>query len=96
MAAASLTRGGFCNHFKTKGELFVEALDMYAQERREDAPKDFSKCGPEVAKSIFDRYVSRQLLDTWTNIVPLSLCHRTWPAQVQTSEKPTRGSWKPW
>ena len=71
MAAAGLTRGGFYNHFKTKGELFVEALDMYAQERKEDAPKDLSKCGPEVAKNIFDRYVSRQHLDDLDEHCPL-------------------------
>ena len=71
MAAAGLTRGGFYNHFETKEDLFVETLSAYTQERQDEAPKDLSEFSPEVAREMFNRYVSRQHLDDLEGHCPL-------------------------
>ena len=70
MAAAGLTRGGFYNHFKTKGDLYVETLVDFA-ERREGDAAGRSYCGPELARRIFGMYVSRQHLDNLAGQCPL-------------------------
>ena len=71
MAAAGLTRGGFYNHFKSKDDLLVEVLAAYTQERREEAPEDMSACGPEIARQMFNQYVSRQHLNDLEGHCPL-------------------------
>jgi len=71
MAAAGLTRGGFYNHFKTKEELYTEILAAYAVDRRNEAPKDLSQCGPELARQMLNQYVSRQHLENVNGHCPL-------------------------
>ncbi|MGI9437063.1 MAG: TetR/AcrR family transcriptional regulator, partial [Geminicoccaceae bacterium] len=71
MAAAGLTRGGFYNHFKTKEDLYVETLAVYAAERREETPNDLSACGPDIAREMLNRYISRQHLDNVDGHCPL-------------------------
>ena len=70
MAAAGLTRGGFYNHFKTKGDLYAMTLVAYAQ-GREEAAADTVACGPALARRIFDQYVSREHLDNVDGQCPL-------------------------
>ncbi len=55
MSAAGLTRGGFYNHFKTKGELYAAALEDYASQREVYAALDKD---PMLARHIFDHYAS--------------------------------------
>ena len=62
MAEAGLTRGGFYNHFKTKGELYAETMSAYAA-RRESENEQRQGLGPDVARRIVEAYVSRQHLD---------------------------------
>lgn len=71
MAAAGLTRGGFYNHFKTKDELYGETLTAFAEGRREEACESASHCGPEVARQVFNHYVSRQHLENLDGQCPL-------------------------
>ena len=71
MAAAGLTRGGFYNHFKTKDELYAETLTAFAAGGREESCDSASRCGPEVARQVFDLYVSRQHLEDLDTHCPL-------------------------
>ncbi|MBT4161541.1 MAG: TetR/AcrR family transcriptional regulator [Gammaproteobacteria bacterium] len=70
MAAAGLTRGGFYNHFPNKEALFVEALIQFA-ENRENNAQMAQASAPEVARSIFQHYVSREHLDDIGQQCPL-------------------------
>lgn len=70
MSGAGLTRGGFYNHFKSKEALYLETLSDYAVQRERQA-NGFSECGPELARQIFERYVSRQHLDNMDTQCPL-------------------------
>lgn len=68
MGSAGLTRGGFYNHFKTKGELYVAALENYAEKREAmNAPTG----NPEFARRIFDHYASRDHVDDLDDQCPL-------------------------
>ena len=71
MASAGLTRGGFYNHFKTKDELYAESLTAFAKGRQEEACASTSRRGPEAARQVFDRYVSRQHLENLDSQCPL-------------------------
>ena len=71
MAAAGLTRGGFYNHFKTKDELYAETLTAFANGRQEQGCETASRCGPEVARQVFNHYVSRQHLENLDRQCPL-------------------------
>ncbi|KRE89500.1 hypothetical protein ASG87_04010 [Frateuria sp. Soil773] len=67
MASAGLTRGGFYNHFRTKEELFVEAVAAYRDfdpvERWPDIDFDPQRCGGAFARQMVDIYLSREHLD---------------------------------
>lgn len=67
MASAELTRGGFYNHFKTKEELFVEAVAAYQDfnplERWPGLDFDPQRCGSSFARQMVDVYLSREHLD---------------------------------
>ncbi len=62
MASASLTRGGFYNHFKNKDELFSEAIRSFLHGRgaewRNDAGIDLRNLKPETARQMIDSYLS--------------------------------------
>jgi AcrR family transcriptional regulator len=67
MTAAGLTRGGFYRHFKTKDELYGEALQQFLCK---DAPEDWQRkhvdlCaqGPTLARMIMDAYLSKDHLE---------------------------------
>jgi TetR/AcrR family transcriptional repressor of nem operon len=66
MAEAGLTRGGFYRHFKTKDELYSEALLQFTCL---DPPEDWQRkhvdpCaeGATLARMIVDAYLSREHL----------------------------------
>ena len=67
MAKARLTRGGFYNHFRTKEELFVEAVAAYQDfnpvERWPQLDFDPGRCGVAFARQMVDVYLSREHLD---------------------------------
>ncbi|MBA2078952.1 MAG: hypothetical protein BGP10_11700 [Rhodanobacter sp. 68-29] len=67
MASAELTRGGFYNHFRTKEELFVEAVATYRDfnpvERWPDLDFDPARRGTAFARQMVDVYLSREHLD---------------------------------
>jgi TetR/AcrR family transcriptional regulator, transcriptional repressor for nem operon len=67
MSAAGLTRGGFYRHFKTKDELYSEALQQFLCK---SAPEDWQRkhvdvCaeGPTLARMIMDAYLSKDHLE---------------------------------
>ncbi len=66
MERAKLTRGGFYNHFKSKDELFAEAVYSFLMGRgatwREDAGVDLSKSGPVMAQRMLNSYLSTEHL----------------------------------
>ncbi|MBD8899919.1 TetR/AcrR family transcriptional regulator [Rhodanobacter sp. DHG33] len=67
MASAKLTRGGFYNHFRTKEELFVEAVAAYQDfnpiDRWPQLDFDPERCGVAFARQMVDVYLSREHLD---------------------------------
>lgn len=67
MAKAELTRGGFYNHFRTKEELFVEAVAAYQDfnpvDRWPELDFDMDRCGAAFARQMVDVYLSREHLD---------------------------------
>jgi AcrR family transcriptional regulator len=64
MAAAGLSRGGFYNHFKTKDELYAEAVTAISWDHPaknwEGIELDFAGSGPKLARQIVEAYLSRQ------------------------------------
>lgn len=67
MASAGLTRGGFYNHFKTKEDLYVEAVAAYRDfnpaERWPQLHLDPAGGGSAFARQMVDVYLSREHLD---------------------------------
>ncbi|HEX7732226.1 MAG TPA: TetR/AcrR family transcriptional regulator [Rhodanobacter sp.] len=67
MAGAGLTRGGFYNHFRTKEELFVEAVATYQDfnptDRWPQLDFDPRRRGTAFARQMVDVYLSREHLD---------------------------------
>jgi AcrR family transcriptional regulator len=67
MASAGLTRGGFYNHFKTKEDLYVEAVAAYRDfnphERWPQLNFDPARRGSAFARQMVDVYLSREHLD---------------------------------
>lgn len=66
MAAAGLTRGGFYNHFRTKEDLFVEAVAAYAEcnpaEHWDTVSFDPAARGAALARQMVDAYLSHEHL----------------------------------
>ena len=66
MQAAGLTHGGFYNHFASKDELFVEAIEAYGHcnpaDRWPGVELDFSQKGRKLAKQMIDAYLSTEHL----------------------------------
>jgi AcrR family transcriptional regulator len=70
MANAGLTRGGFYNHFRAKEDLYAETLTAYAA-RRENDNGNLPRCGPDMARKMIKRYVSRQHVEDLDAQCPL-------------------------
>lgn len=70
MAEAGLTRGGFYNHFNAKEDLYAETLMAYAVRRGQDNA-DLPQCGPETARAMINRYVSKPHLENLDGHCPL-------------------------
>ena len=68
MAAAGLTRGGFYNHFKNKDELYVAALEQYA-EAREAMPGPAQEA--TLGRRVFEHYASLDHVDDLDGQCPL-------------------------
>ena len=62
MSGVGLTRGGFYNHFKTKDELYAEAVNSFLNGRgktwRDEAGVDPINGGPETVRAMLDSYLS--------------------------------------
>ena len=75
MAEAGLTRGGFYHHFKSKEELFAEAVDSYITcnpaEHWEGIELDFTAPPPAVAPQIVKAYLSPQHLADLNSHCPM-------------------------
>lgn len=67
MGAAGLTRGGFYNHFKSKDELYVEAVTAYSKcnpaDRWDGVELDLSAKGVALARQMINAYLSREHLE---------------------------------
>jgi TetR/AcrR family transcriptional regulator, transcriptional repressor for nem operon len=67
MTAAGLTRGGFYRHFKTKDELYTEAVAQFlCKKEPEDWQRkhvDICAQGPVLARMIMDAYLSKDHLE---------------------------------
>ncbi|MCR9138825.1 MAG: TetR/AcrR family transcriptional regulator [Alphaproteobacteria bacterium] len=70
MAEAGLTRGGFYNHFKAKEDLYAEMLVAYAVRRSRDND-DLPQCGPDMARAMINKYVSKPHLEDVDGHCPL-------------------------
>jgi len=66
MADVGLTRGGFYNHFRSKDELYAEAVSSFLNGRgktwRDDAGVDAQGGGPETVRAMIDSYLSSEHL----------------------------------
>ncbi len=66
MSSVGMTRGGFYNHFKTKDELFAEAIRGFLHGRgaqwRADAGIVMDNLKPETAQQMIESYLSVQHL----------------------------------
>jgi len=75
MQRAGLTRGGFYNHFKTKEELFAEAVSAYLHfdpaQRWEGIRIDHTACGSALGRQVVEAYLSSAHLDDVEGQCPL-------------------------
>jgi AcrR family transcriptional regulator len=75
MAAAGLTRGGFYSYFKTKEDLFVEAIEAFGHSpptrRWEDVELDFSLHGVAFARQLINAYLSHAHLQDRDSHCPM-------------------------
>lgn len=66
MAAAGLTRGGFYNHFSSKDELYVAAIDSYGTtnpaQHWENIELDMSAAGAQLITQMINAYLSQDHL----------------------------------
>lgn len=66
MADVGLTRGGFYNHFRSKDELYAEAVASFLNGRgktwRDEAGIDAKSGGPETVRAMIDSYLSSEHL----------------------------------
>ena len=66
MAEAGLTRGGFYNHFRSKDELYAEAVTSFLNGRgktwRDDAGIDPENGGSATVRAMIDSYLSSEHL----------------------------------
>lgn len=75
MRRAGLTRGGFYNHFKTKEELFAEAVSAYLHfdpaQRWKNVRIDRTACGTALGRQVVEAYLSSAHLDDVEGQCPL-------------------------
>ncbi|MFC3192877.1 TetR/AcrR family transcriptional regulator [Marinicella sediminis] len=75
MQQAGLTRGGFYNHFRSKEELFKEAVDGFLMGRgaqwRAGAGIDMSRLDQQAARQMIDSYLSKSHLDDLDGQCPM-------------------------
>jgi TetR/AcrR family transcriptional regulator, transcriptional repressor for nem operon len=74
MASAGLTHGGFYRHFKSKDELYAEAVRQFlsrSPEPWQEKPKERCAPGLPYASYVVDAYLSRDHLDDVDGACPL-------------------------
>ena len=75
MAEAGLTRGGFYNHFSSKDELYIEAVQAYGKcnptDRWEGVELDFAAAPHKIARQMISAYLSREHLQDLEGHCPL-------------------------
>ncbi|MBV9287653.1 MAG: TetR/AcrR family transcriptional regulator [Hyphomicrobiales bacterium] len=92
MARAGLTRGGFYNHFRTKSELYAEAvalaLAVTPWARWDGMTVDFA--ARDAARQVVNAYLSREHFDDVKGSCPMV----TLPGDVARSDKVVRRSFE--
>jgi TetR/AcrR family transcriptional repressor of nem operon len=74
MTSAGLTHGGFYRHFKSKDELYAEAVRQFLSrppEPWQEKPKERCAPGLPYASYVVDAYLSRDHLDDVDGLCPL-------------------------
>jgi TetR/AcrR family transcriptional regulator, transcriptional repressor for nem operon len=94
MTEAGLTRGGFYRHFKTKDELYSEALTQFLC-KKEPEPwqrKHVDLCadGSTLARMIMDAYLSKDHLDDRDGSCPTAAL----PSDVSRSGAPVKKAFR--
>lgn len=94
MAGAGLTRGGFYHHFKTKDELFVEAVLEALHEppalRWNDVELDPTAPPPVCARQMIEAYLSEAHLREKDSQCPMV----AWPSDIARSGPDVRGAFE--
>lgn len=94
MAGAGLTRGGFYHHFKTKDELFVEAVMEALHEppamRWPDVELDPTAPPPECARQMIECYLSETHLREKDSQCPMV----AWPSDIARSGPDVRAAFE--
>ncbi|MEO9515260.1 MAG: TetR/AcrR family transcriptional regulator [Paracoccaceae bacterium] len=94
MTGTGLTRGGFYNHFKTKEDLFNEAVSSFLMGRgakwRSDAGIDLTDLKPEMAQHMIDAYLSVKHLGDLDGQCPMIAL----PSDVARADKSTQESFQ--
>lgn len=75
MAEAGLTRGGFYNHFSSKDELYIEAVQAYGKcnptDRWDGVELDLAAAPHKIARQMISAYLSREHLQDLEGHCPL-------------------------
>ena len=94
MTGAGLTRGGFYRHFRTKDELYTEALSQFlCKKEPEDWQRkhvDLCADGPMLARMIMDAYLSKDHLEDRDGSCPTAAL----PSDVSRSGVPVKKAFR--
>ena len=95
MTEANLTRGGFCNHFRSKEELFAAALSSFLMGRgaqwRAEAGIDPTKPTREAARQMLAGYLSSEHLGDLDGQCPMIAL----PSDVARSNPEVQAAYQP-
>lgn len=94
MQGAGLTRGGFYHHFKTKDELYVEAITHVTRCKLKERPgagsMDMSAPPDRLMRQLIEAYLSKEHLQEREGHCPLVAL----PSDVARSSEAVRGAYQ--